>query len=378
MDRFGITRVANITGLDVIGIPVFTAIRPCSRSLATSQGKGLDADAAKASALMESIETWHAEAIELPARWESAWGLRDRGVPAVEYEELPCLRAPNPVHPQPWVAGFDLLAERRCWVPVDAVTMNFVGVPERGTEMVRGSNGLASGNHPLEAIVHGLCEVIERDAEVLWRLDDDLVQVDLGSVRDPDCAEVLARLDASGVHVAAWDLTTDLGVPTYGCAVMEKPDRGRLRALGIHYGFGTHLAPEVALLRALTEAVQTRLTYIAGSRDDLLRHDYALGRNRDLLEQIWAEITAAPSAARLEDRPPLAGDTFETDTRLLLDRLVGAGVEQVVVVDLTRADLGIPVVKVVVPGLEGPGGNLPGRRARARMAAGRGGEGDRI
>lgn len=61
MPALGITRVANVTGLDHIGLPVYTAIRPTSRSLAVSQGKGLDAAAAKASALMESIEAWHAE-----------------------------------------------------------------------------------------------------------------------------------------------------------------------------------------------------------------------------------------------------------------------------------------------------------------------------
>src|SRR4051812_31442956 len=71
MPRLGITRLANVTGLDTIGIPVYVAIRPNARCLATSQGKGLDHDAAKASALMESIETWHAEVIVNPTRWES-------------------------------------------------------------------------------------------------------------------------------------------------------------------------------------------------------------------------------------------------------------------------------------------------------------------
>lgn len=71
MPRMGITRLANVTGLDSIGLPVYTAIRPNSRSLATSQGKGFDADSAKASARMESIETWHAEQIQKPLYWDS-------------------------------------------------------------------------------------------------------------------------------------------------------------------------------------------------------------------------------------------------------------------------------------------------------------------
>src|SRR3954452_18760347 len=75
MPRLGITRLANITGLDTVGIPVYVAIRPNARSLSTSQGKGLDADSAQASALMESIETWHGEHMLNPVRWDSTQAL---------------------------------------------------------------------------------------------------------------------------------------------------------------------------------------------------------------------------------------------------------------------------------------------------------------
>ena len=67
----GITRVANVTGLDTIGIPVVMAYRPNARSLAVSQGKGLDLDAARASAVMESVEGYHSENVELPLKLAS-------------------------------------------------------------------------------------------------------------------------------------------------------------------------------------------------------------------------------------------------------------------------------------------------------------------
>jgi YcaO-like protein with predicted kinase domain len=371
--RLGITRLANVTGLDVIGVPVYVAIRPNSRSLATSQGKGLDADAAKASALMESIETWHAENIACPVRWESYQALArlaasGSGEAVVDPGELPQMRPPLPSTPQPWVLGWDLVAERPSWVPLDAVTMNFVAPPERGTDLFRSTNGLASGNHPLEAVVHGLCEIIERDAEALWRLDSSLRQLDLGSIGDPYCREVIDRCTRAGAFVVAWDLTTDVGIPVYGAALMERPDPGRMRAMGIHYGFGCHLAPEVALSRALTEAVQTRLTYISGSRDDLFRHDYQRNRDVDLLQAIWDEISNAPSNVRLDAQRSRAAATFEDDVRLLLEAVRSVGVSQVVAVDVSRKDIGLAVVRVVVPGLEGPGGHLPGPRARRLMA----------
>src|SRR5713226_979938 len=61
--RMGITRLGNITGLDRIGIPVAVAVRPNSRSVSVSQGKGLDLPQAMASALMEACEGFHAEEI---------------------------------------------------------------------------------------------------------------------------------------------------------------------------------------------------------------------------------------------------------------------------------------------------------------------------
>jgi YcaO-like protein with predicted kinase domain len=386
MPRLGITRLANITGLDWVGIPVYVAIRPNSRSLATSQGKGLDHDAAKASALMESIETWHAEVMVNPLRWDSYQALARAaaggGEAVVDPAELPHHRRPLPEVPGAWVLGFDIMNGVPCWVPLDAVTLNFVSPPERGTELFRSTNGLSSGNHLLEAIVHGFCEIIERDAEALWRLDNELRQLDLASVTDPYCREVIDRLDRAGIFTAAWDLTTDVGIPVYGCAIMERPDPARLRSMGIHYGFGCHLAPEVALSRALTEAVQTRLTYISGSRDDILRHEYQRNKDPDLLAAIWSEITSAPSNVGVGAQSSRAADTFEEDVARLLHAVRGVGVERVVVVDLTRSEIGLPVVRVVVPNLEGPGGHLPGRRARriidqqARAAAGAGGGAD--
>ncbi|MFT7675957.1 MAG: YcaO-like protein with predicted kinase domain, partial [Gammaproteobacteria bacterium] len=76
MSYMGITRIANVTGLDRIGIPVVMVCRPNSRSVAVSQGKGLTLDAAKASGLMESVESWHAERIEHPLKLSSFADLR--------------------------------------------------------------------------------------------------------------------------------------------------------------------------------------------------------------------------------------------------------------------------------------------------------------
>jgi YcaO-like protein with predicted kinase domain len=352
MKRLGITRLANLTGLDCLGIPVFAAIRPNGRSLSTSQGKGLSADAAAASALMESIETWHAEQIQLPRRRGSVRSLRGR-LPLADVPRLP--REPGAKLDLDarldWVEGWDLMNGAPAWVPLESVTLDCVFPRGYHPTFALGSNGLASGNHLLEAIVHGLCEVIERDAEAQWRLQRGQRRVDLDTVADPHCRTLLDRIAAGRVRTTVWDITSDVGVPAYGCAIMEDPREPAWRALGLYQGFGCHLDAPVALARALSEAVQTRVSYISGSRDDFFPHDYARTTDEPLLRQIWDELDRPP-AKRVDfaRAPRLAAATFEADLRLLLERLRVAGSRQALVVDLSRPELRIPVVKVLVPG----------------------------
>jgi ribosomal protein S12 methylthiotransferase accessory factor len=349
MAALGITRLANLTGLDSIGIPVWSAIRPAGRSLSTSQGKGLTHDHARASALMESIETWHAEHVARPRRRASWRALRARATCA-DLRALPRVAAVDPDRPLDWVAGWDLVRGEPIWVPLEAVTLDTVF--RRPPIFDVSSNGLASGNHLLEAIAHGLCEVIERDAEARWRAARGDRRVDLATVRDPGARRLLDALAAAGVHVTVWDLTSDVGVPVYGCALLEDPREPAWRALGMYQGFGCHLDADVALVRAITEAAQTRFTYVAGSRDDFFPFDYARATDEALLRPIWDQLTRPPRRRPVDHRraPRLAGARFEDDVAAIVARLVAAGARRAIVVDLTRPEHGIPVVKCIVPG----------------------------
>lgn len=365
MSRFGITRVANLTGLDNIGLPVYTAIHPNARSLSTSQGKGLDADSAKASALMESIEAWHAEHVERTPVKGSYSCLHD-SLPLINLAELPVrvgskVRLDGPIE---WVEGYDILQREPRWVPYEAVTLNFVfnGFP-RNTFLVS-SNGLASGNHMLEAITHGLCELIERDAEVIWELTDDWRLIDLDSVNDCCCSHVIELVRNAGLNINAWDITSDVGVPSFSCFIWEDPHKLIRRPLGFYGGAGCHPSSEIALLRALCEAIQSRLTLITGSRDDIFPADYKETTDNSHLQAIADSVSDGPTE-RFSNRNSFATDTFEADIAALLFRLRKVGMKSVVVVDLTKSDIGIPVAKVIVPGLEGPSELhcRPGKRA---------------
>jgi ribosomal protein S12 methylthiotransferase accessory factor len=381
MGPLGITRVANVTGLDCIGIPVVMVCRPNARSLSVSQGKGLDAESAKASGLLETVELYHAERISLPLKLAS-WNELRFTHSLVDVEKLPKLSIGqfHPNHTLLWIEGLNPVSGKSLWLPYELVHTNYtLPVPTGSGCFFMSSNGLASGNHPLEAVSHGLCEVVERDAGALFRCrpseQQGELRVDPETIGDHDCQELLERFSRAGIEVGIWDITSDVGIPAFRCVVVEKTIHP-FRQLGPLEGMGCHPVREIALLRALTEAAQGRLTLIAGSRDDNARAVYAAGQDR-LIGQRARDCLAAEPRRHFEETPSYDNDSFEEDVALILARLSAAGMSEVVVVDLSKPEFGIPVVRVVVPGLESyhhASGCLPGERA-IRVLEARNGEG---
>jgi YcaO-like protein with predicted kinase domain len=374
MPLMGITRVANVTGLDRIGVPVVMVVRPNARSIAVSQGKGLDLDAARASGLMEAAELWHAERITLPLKLCSHEELRDAH-PVVEVEALPRVGCSHfiPALRMLWVEGRDLLSDAPLWLPYEMVHADYtLPLPPGSGCFAASSNGLASGNHLLEATVHAICEIIERDATTLWHRFDMArrarTRIDLATVDDPACREVLRRLQHAGFAVAAWETTSDTGVPAFHCLIVDK-----LRPQA-HPGAGAgcHPAREIALLRALTEAVQVRMTYISGSRDDLATEEFGRAAMAKKLRGAQALMRAGEGGRAFSKVPSRDFPTLADDLAWLLERLQAIGLRQVAVVDLTRTEVGLAVVRAVIPGLEAPDDVddfVPGPRA---LSPGRG------
>ena len=120
---FGITRVANLTGLDRTGVPVVMVCRPNARSSAVFNGKGIDSATAKASALMEAAETWHAEHVRAPLRYGAVRRAGWPTSPVADVDGLP--RVPgtqfHPHLPILWVEGRNLMDGGAIWVPFEIV-----------------------------------------------------------------------------------------------------------------------------------------------------------------------------------------------------------------------------------------------------------------
>jgi ribosomal protein S12 methylthiotransferase accessory factor len=360
-EKLGITRVANVTGLDHIGIPVVMAVRPNSRSLSVTQGKGLSLDAAKVSAIMESLEYWHAENLVIPIHLDTAAKLSESSRVVTLPDD-----AFSPIGGNwrsieiPWVQAHQISDGDPVFVPHDFVHFDTRPDVQNGPSskiFARGivnTNGLASGNNLLEAANHAISELIERDAYYKWKrmtkAERMSTSVNLETVDDADCNWMLDRILTAGFKPLVEDITSDVNVPAFRCAIGADPKYG-IRPEPFFPGWGCHPRREIALLRAISEAAQTRLTMISGSRDDLYRTKYLDLQDRSKMIKEWEYVSKVPATRDFMEVPTYTNDTFEADTSILLHQLERVGISEVLIVDLTHREIGIPVAKVICPAL---------------------------
>jgi ribosomal protein S12 methylthiotransferase accessory factor len=351
-----ISRVADLTPLDDLGLPAYSAVTPLAKDLKIHNGKGATREAARVSAMMEAVERVSGEHTSAPTVVASHRELEASGpLPPVDPRafELPADTGYRPEATFTWVQGRELLAGRDVLIPLDLV----ISPPLEGILLDVDTNGLASGNSHLEATAHAICEVIERDAfsQILFMAafgdaEDEphaVVQIELGTL-PPQAREWAERIAGAGLQLDVVDITGDVGVPTFHALLLDPhyPAPGGERRPRRFFGSGTHPDPEVAVFRALSEAIQSRLIMIQAARDSYNRL------------RTPARPAPAPGTrpVRLQRRSfaSVAGFTsrdLHADFRFLLERLAHAGVPQCVAVDVTDPRWSIPVVRVRIAGL---------------------------
>lgn len=371
---FGITRVANITGLDDVGIPTVVVTRPNARSLSVSQGKGLSLTAAKVSGIMESVEQFCAEHVQLPLTLASYHQRRKRAQ-VIEVERLPrSLRPFDGDAKMLWVSaqrwGSAGRAEEKVEVPFELVHLDLTPPLPPGSGMFPvSSNGLASGNTLAEAVAHGAWELIERDATTLFYQrprSQASRRLRLESIDDPSARKLLDAYAEADVSVEVWDITTGLQIPAFLCNIIER-QLNPFRRVGLARGYGCHADRGVALCRALCEAAQSRLTRISGSRDDLQHDEVEEARDPETIQRHQARINAPLGQWDFTRVPSCHHPSFEEDLSWTQAKLADAGLGDIYVVDLAAShNLPLAVVRVMIPGLEGAptDGVVPGERAR--------------
>jgi len=384
--NIGITRLADITNMDILGIPNFSAVLPGTEDyIWVYSGKGPTRMDAKASALMESIERYSS----LPS------GNRNKMIQG-SYKEVSkvskILHPSNVVEPMileyddemimDFLSGYDLVNNERILIPAPLALFRYSPKPPAINPFAyHHTNGLASGNVLEEAICHSLCELIERDATSLAELnasalpynflrtmtkylsdngleidpvdgtefvDDDskYPDVDISNIDFKPISNLVKKFNDAKIPLIIKDITSPIGVPTFNASSIEwiTEDYGYLAE-----GHGTHPDARIALLRAITEVSQTRAANIQGARDDLRKISY--GNSNSDEKKTW-QFMKSKNTIQFSEIKSFIHDDILDDINFILSRLVSNGLKQVIVVELTNPQIMIPVVRTIVPGLE--------------------------
>ena len=339
LDRFAITRVADVTDLDEIGLPTMVCYRPDGKSFAVSIGSGIEPAQAFVSAVMESIEAWHLEYVEPPiVEFGSA------GSVGIDYDLRALNLAPHsPVTartPLGWVAGRGLLTGTARLAPAAALGLDLVARRSwDDLHFLRSSNGAATGNTFAEAVLHGLLEVIERGCITEHLADPHRARhVNPESATNPGTVRIVEAVAAAGCSFETLELENSYGLACYAAQIWSEAVPVRSG------GFGCHTDPEIALGRAVAEAAQSRLAGVSGARDDLDDALYRPAPDFDLdSRSVGADLADAAPAPRFEE--------IEDAIAYCAGRVRDVTGYEPFAVDYTRPDIGIPMSVVVAPGV---------------------------
>ncbi len=358
LPKIGVTRIANITDLDRVGIPVFSAIRPSAAAGAISiySGKGANETNARISAIMESFERCLAEQPEISTNLPGI--LLDAERTNDTYESLsenyPALYPGTLLLPQPlpdsanieWVMGYDLINDIEVFVPANAVFHPYN--PMDGNKLFRSNtNGLASGNTIEEAVLHGLLEVIERDALSIAEFTRNPGKEIVLSENDGLNYGLKRKMEETGIKVKVWLLDSDVDIPTVVAAlddtVLKDP------ALLV-MGAGAHLSPEIAVTRALTEAAQSRVVQIHGAREDTDRERVVRTFGYDHMRKMNGYWYEELEKVRMDELKNSSSNTPAANIKTVLERLDGVA-DGAIIVNLSRG-VEIPVIRAIIPMFE--------------------------
>ena len=351
--RSGTNFSRRITGM--------AALRQSLRS--ENGGKGFTALDAEVGALCEAAErfsgTWQDDEYRLRARFcdlgaraldprtcllfdERQFAVRDRW----NAEHSPFNHVPEPFDPEleiDWTPLWSLGSGQHRLLPS---ALLYFGAP-RVPALFADSNGCAAGSSREDAVLQGLFELVERDAAAQWWYNRLLApEVDLDAFADPRFREQRRNHAAIGRHLWVLDISADLGVPVM-VAISRRTNSDDERIL---FGFGAHLDPAIALRRAVSEVNQM----LGADRLDPETSDDPdwrfWARHATLANQPYLRPDRGVRPRVPADYADLRRDDIAQDVEALVAVLAQRGMETFVL-DQTRPDVAIPVVRVVVPGM---------------------------
>lgn len=353
----GITRVADVTGLDRTGISVCQSVRPDAEvspdTFTVFSGRGATPEQSRVASIAEAIERHCGERGQFPPeriRTGTAADLAQRSrVIAPDRFNLPADADYGAHTALEWVPATDLRTGTDWLVPACAVFFPYAPPDGLAAPFRYFTTGFGAGSTVLDAVAHGLAEVAERDAAALNRIVRANPAVDLDSIDSPVARAEIDRLLAADLNVIVRSITApDLDVPAFSVICDDDMTRDSMYISG---GYGAHPDKEIALIRAVQEAAASRAGTISGAREDLTKFasrgaEYAAFRRR---YAYWFDVRDTVDYRSLPGRRL---PTVLDDLTCLLRAFDRAGFPRALFVDLSRAELGLQVVKVLVPGVE--------------------------
>ncbi len=357
--EIGVTRIANVTGLDRIGIPTCMVVRPGSKSLSVSQGKGRTWKAAKISGLMEAIELFHAENLPLGQFIRACDFGRSEAIPNILDLSIRASSKVSADHEIECLPARELTTQALRFVPRELIDLDTTSGSRRDGIFRSSTVGLAAGNTLGESVLHGLLEVVETDCVSFWqvrRLIDENThsrKLNLCSVSDHDSETLISLIVRAGLDLSVWYISDYHEIPCFMATISDQSvSSGFPRECN---GFGCHVLKSVALCRALLEAAQSRLTAYWGVRDDLSWQYYLKEKDkRSFLahRQLESENRHSGVLSYHYIREMDGTKTVEASLAWLISQLSKAGIEDVTYVDLTSSEFNVPVTFTVVPRME--------------------------
>jgi ribosomal protein S12 methylthiotransferase accessory factor len=341
--------VRDITRMDCLGVPVFVSERRPSATDAYTFGKGCLPIESEVGAYMEAIESHFAEpgVGQVETRWGTPRDLSDVGAngdPIFEFAPMLDRHAgPNQALLLARVHEVDSGAEG--WIPAELV---FNPSPDVGMVLYgTSSNGLASGNSVLEASIHALYELIERDIWSIEFVRNDALRV-VGDSLPREIGDIVETAACNGLRLVIHAVPNDYGIPFFAAFLFDPKN---LEHRFFNGGWGCHPERRIALTRAVTEVAQSRLAFLHGGRKPE-SWDTSVAEADRVRLQIEVVSRKTP-AIRFEDVPeqavaaPLAAQW--TAAVGCLRRVVDRPIWRVI---YTPAEGPLHVVRLVVPLLE--------------------------
>ena len=345
--RTGITEVTDITPLDCIGLPVFVSHRPESRAEHCTYGKGLRPLDAEVGAYVEAIEFFYDEPgnNEVITRWgtpRDVIGAKQHPDAILDFSPI-LQRKVDLDAPLLLAQARDIETGNEAWIPAE---LAFHPAPKVGQSLFGScTTGLATGNSIVEATVHALAELIERD---IWSFDfirRNSKWVDPATLPE-EVHAIVERAEHNGLRLIIRTILNDYGLPFFAAFLFDpaKPTRKFFNG-----GWGSHLNRTHALMSAVTEVAQSRLAFIHGGRKEPATQPNEL----ELLQRDIAQVSDARQSIAFSDLPdstiPCSLDDQLAALTACLRRVTQQPILRLV---YTPPDSPLHVIRLVVPTLE--------------------------